>query len=262
MVSEAEEQRRKELIAGKSALDLANAKARLSAEDCRIVEAYFTAMQPYCRKASVAEYKRPCVESSPFSSQMGGQFVGTAAGAWPEVNGEYLEGVLQVNVLELPWVPERLQQFELVQFFAAWKDCRQKATYEDGTWLVKTYQDLSNLVLMEKPFQSLMEPKSIQWKLAEHEIPSYPDNIGIVDEDLERDFQALDDWWLLLEDKFPTSNQTKIGGWPKSQQNGVPDLDAYVVQIDSACNWQWFSAGVGFLFLDDNDTWSSFCDFD
>lgn len=241
--------------------DLAKVKAGLCSEERDIVESYFAVLQPYCRPASVAEYRRPRGHESPFGSHMGGPFVGTASGAWPQVDGNFLEGVLQVNVSELPWVPERLQQFRLIQFFAAWKNWNGTATYENGPWHVCAYKSLNDLVPMVRPFESLMEPKSIQWRLAEHELPCYPDNLGLVDEELDEDFHAIDGWWLLMEDKFPTSAGTKIGGWPVSQQAGIPNHQAYVIQIESAAKWQWFAAGVGFLFLDGDETWNCFCDF-
>jgi hypothetical protein len=242
-------------------LALNNSTAKLSASERHIVDTYFEVLQPHCRTASVAEFRKARGQESPFASKMGGQFVGPPASAWPQSGDEYLEGVLQINIAELPWVPEPLQQFKLIQFFAAWKDWHGTATYENGPWFVSAYKNLDSLVPMERPFESLMESKYIQWKLAKHEIPSYPDNLGIVDEELEEDFHALDDWWLLLDEKYPTSNGTKIGGWPTSQQAGIPNGDTYVIQIDSICNWQWFADGVGFLSLDDSGEWDCFCDF-
>jgi hypothetical protein len=116
MGSKSEKQRRKELTAAKPAENLATAKARLSEKERHIVDKYFEVLQPHCRTASIAEYRRTNGQESPFASKMGGQFVGAAAGAWPQSGDDYLEGVLQINISELPWVPERLQQFKLIQF--------------------------------------------------------------------------------------------------------------------------------------------------
>jgi hypothetical protein len=226
-----------------------------------IAQLYFKELERHKRKASVAELVRGPAREKPTSSSFGATFAGLSHDDWPQSNGPPLEGVLQVNISELPYVPTLLKPIALLQIFASWEEWHGASSYNNHEWIVRTHKSLDNLIPMKRPFTSLLNPCWINWKLVANEIPSYPDNIDLIDCDLEAQFESLNNWEELLIGQYETRLGTKIGGWPYSFQNGAV-CGEYVLQVSSEekANWCWGPNGNAFFGLQ-NGEWKMSWDF-
>lgn len=226
-----------------------------------IIDAYVAELDRHLRSASVARLVRGPARDDPSASCVGGRFLGPQGSSWPRTEGLFLEGIIQIKIGELPTPSPLLEGIKLLQVFAASEEWQGLASYNNGPWEVRTYRSLHDLVPMERPSISLLKPCWIEWELRANEIPSYPDNIELIDGEIEARFQELEGWQELLEGRYDTYAGTKVGGWPYSFQNGA-ECGEFVLQLGSEpkANWVWGPGGSAFFGLS-NGEWNMSWDF-
>ena len=222
----------------------------------RIIDDYFAELDRHLLPASIATLKRR-KQTLYTESCFGGVFAGRKETVWPKnADGKRLEGLLQVRTKDLPFCPKELAGIALIQVFypCAWDTDGSMVhpSYTEGDdehVVVRTYPTLRGLRAMAKPFKSNIKPCRIEWKKVTNEIPSYPDFIGLVDEEKQERFWELKDWVKVLERNYSSNPRTKVGGWPNSCQNGL-NYRGYAIQIGSEykANFQWGHDGTAVVY--------------
>ena len=204
------------------------------------------------KKASVFEIGGFRPPEDPLTSWFGKVNVALPGEEWPLSNGLPMLALAQINLTELPYVPEELSDLQLITVFIDSKELPIDAPNGDK-WQLRAYNDLSELV-------PITEPKDTNtW------LKAFPMKATIVDkdypcwEDVEDCPDELDDDYY---DHFENVVGFKIGGWPSIIQSGAPWKESqFAFQIDTTQkgNWMWGDNGVGFFGrgLDQNkDTWT------
>ena len=221
-------------------------------ERTKIIVEHFADLDRHLKTASIAILKRG-KQSTPTESCFGGVFVGQKDSVWPEFDGEPLDGVLQIRTKDLPFRPKELKGVSLIQIFVpceTWPSGLVNPRYDDGeNVVVRSFSSLRGLHVLEKPFKSDLKPCRIEWKKVENEIPTYPDDIGLVDDEKQERFRELPDWSKVLGRSYSTNPRTKVGGWPNSCQNGL-NYRGYAIQIGSEqkANFMWGHDGTAVLY--------------
>ena len=158
---------------------------------------------------------------------------------WPTVDGTPLSGVCQVNVAELPSVPETLGGVVLMTLFMEVVDGLPDP---NATWEVRTYTSFDELAPIEPVVASAVRPFPMRWHAVEADMPAWEDVSSLLDladpaEYSERPHDGL-----------------KVGGWPTLIQGGThwePEdrrsaAPQFVWQVDSdeKTGIVWGDAGV------------------
>lgn len=126
-------------------------------------------------------------------------------------HGEPMEFICQLNLTTAPYVPEILRDIHLITFFAT-----NRFHIRDGSWCIRTYPSLENLVILEKP----KEPKkNSSWQIERGFECKWSE---------ATDHPVYDDPDLIELPNFDYSNielqnqhRSKIGGYPSSIQSEV-----------------------------------------
>ena len=218
----------------------------------RIVAEYFAELDRHLLPASIAVLSRT-KQSTPTESCFGGVFVGSKDVTWPHCSSRPMEGVLQIRTKDLPHRPPELNEIALIQLFCACEDGPKgpvRPDFDEEDWMeVRTYKTLRGLHPMSRPSRSQIKPCRIQWTKVANEIPSYPDDIGLVDSEKQDRFREIADWVKLESVAYSEHSQTKVGGWPASCQSGL-NRNGYAIQIGSEkkANFMWGDNGVAVLY--------------
>ncbi|MCS7466052.1 DUF1963 domain-containing protein [Stieleria sp. ICT_E10.1] len=219
----------------------------------QIVADHFAELNRHLLPASIATLKRS-KQVTPTESCFGGVFVGRKDSQWPHQDSRPLEGVLQIRTKDLPCRPKQLDNIALIQLFCVC-DCPDKGfpvmpDFDADDWFaVRTYATLRGLRPMDRPARTHLKSCRIEWNKVENEIPTYPDDIGLVDDEKQERFRELDDWAKLERKHYSAHERTKVGGWPVSCQNGL-NYRGYCIQIGSEekANFMWGHDGVAVLY--------------
>lgn len=229
-------------------------KAFPRSERKRVIDDYFAELDRHLRPASVAVLRR-AKQTTPTESCFGGVFVGQKDAVWPEHDGQPLEGVLQIRTKDLPFCPEEIAGISLIQVFVpckTWPSGLVNPRYGNGeNVVVRSFPTLRGLRTLEKPFKSDLKPCRIDWVKVENEFPTYPDDIGLIDDEKRVRFHELPDWTKVLERTYGSSARTKVGGWPNSCQNGL-NYRGYAIQIGSEqkADFMWGHDGTAVVYRD------------
>ena len=223
-------------------------KAVSSADRKRIIQDYFAELDRHLLPASIAILKRS-KQTLPTESCFGGVFAGTKDSVWPELDGVPLEGILQIRTKDLPFRPKQLATISLIQVFVPCDSDAFPTDTEGDKVVVRAFPSLRGLRAIEKPHKSKIKPCRIEWRKVTNEIPTYPDNIGLIDSEKQDRFCELKDWAKVLERHYSTNARTKVGGWPNSCQNGL-NFRGYAIQIGSEykANFQWGHDGTAVVY--------------
>lgn len=167
--------------------------------------------------------------------------------SWPQSDGRPMWPLCQIIVDELPFVPDSLRDLALVRIYVD-PDFHHCNTDSGEGWCVRVSHSLDGMIETQPPDHgSNIKPRRARWQLIDEDYPC--------SEDLPDDFpDELVEIWM---DCCPTSDGTKLGGWPQLIQSEIswfpgnkhPANPEYAIQIDSSekCGWQWGDAGVGYF---------------
>ncbi|MHC4864890.1 MAG: DUF1963 domain-containing protein [Planctomycetota bacterium] len=188
----------------------------------------------------------------PFASWFGRVRVARPDEAWPDHEGEIMVPLCQINLSELPYVPEKLRNVALITVFIDAEDLPTGAPNGRG-WELRTYPSLEGLAeTVEPDCEGAIKPFPVRWELIEEDYPCW--------EDVPRQLctkmlaEGTDEEYF---DLFENVACSKVGGWPSLIQGGImwgpknlvpPDMD-YVFQINSEPKgaWGWGDAGTGYF---------------
>ena len=214
----------------------------------------------------------------PHASWMAGVGCGRADEEPPAVNGEVMVPILQINVAELPSVPDAMAdlalvvvwmsehfQFESGQFTGCDHD-RYGGEYRSqySGWAVREYASLDGLLPQidrrkhprRHDDRFGPRPYPVRWTRMDDEWPSLIDAAKQIPE--------LRGW--LRDPAFDTQirerrdNQcmgTKVGGYPFTIQTGFDGMEDFVLQIDGdvKANIWWLGGGLAYFCRSSTGEW-------
>lgn len=167
--------------------------------------------------------------------------------SWPEMNGEPMHALCQINLSELPFRPPRLGDIELITVFIGPQDLPIDAS-NGQNWCLRAYKDASHLVpLTPRSTNSIIKPLPMRPVVIEEDFPCWEDVTEELAEEIEDNYYDL----------FENVHGLKLGGWPTLIQSEIfwapwnrhPANPEYVFQIASTDKggWSWGDGGVGYF---------------
>lgn len=162
---------------------------------------------------------------------------------WPEWQGKKLCPLLQLNLVDLPFLPRLLQDVGFLTLFVHPEHYPEDSP-NGTTWLLRTYSSLDGLVPLAAP--------ALDWSVKRQAL----DVARLVEDypSFEEVSESLSDQFY---DQYSTRDGIKVGGWPRLLQSelpwaphrGHPAKPEYVLQIDSMVelNWSWGDVGCAYI---------------
>ena len=225
------------------------------------IEQTFRNIEKNLKRTSIARLGGFRPPQNPTISWFGGQGVGSFGEVLPQYQGKNMFVLLQVNVTELPYAPESLNDTKLLVVFLNREQIPFNRKHGEG-WLIKEYRSLEGLQpLPASNDKEMVRPFPIHWELSESDAPCWETACNIIDMKAINESEVASD---LFFEKYTNYSGTKIGGWPTEIQHFVGNEEnEFVFQIGSEgkSNWQWLDGGVGYFFKDRNDEWVFECQF-
>lgn len=215
-------------------------------------ERYFKAYRAVSKPGYIAKFPRFGNEIA--KSHFGGEFLMLPTDEWPISNGQPMSAVLEVHLNEISNLPEPLQGFDLVQVFLVLEEEGEWPVFRDKGFYVRTLMYDEKLIPRSEGLK--VAETAINWEFVAHDIPVYPDDLDLIDDELSDEFTALPNWSALKANQFPCGLFTRIGGWPKWVQNGG-SVGEFCIQLEGE------SAGVdmgfdGSVYFGYDNGWKSF----
>lgn len=177
----------------------------------------------------------------------------------PLYNGKEMFPLLQINVTELPLIPEALAETKLLIVFFNQDEVPFDGPHGEG-WLIREYQSLDGLVALPKiDLSGILRPFPIKWKLVDDDAPGWETAMGLVDLTSVNTDEEFDEAFC---HDFKSYVCTKVGGYPDDIQH-APRLDNFVFQIGSEekAHWNWIDSGTAYFYKDSFGQWSWDCQF-
>jgi hypothetical protein len=219
-------------------------------ESDNFIHKTFNVIDKQLRSASIATLDESMLRDKKGMSWFGGKFLGLSEEIWPETEHGPMLPLLQVQVLDLPYVPEPLKSIGL---FTVFIDSRQPPAksplVNDHGWRIRTYANLEELKPLEQPeIARSLRPCPIRWELSSSEGPTWDDAQRLVD---ARHFFNVMHSILLYHERYKVHLGTKVGGWPGWIQKSLVDPEGFVMQIASEhkANWNFGDKGKCYLFF-------------
>ncbi|HTA40301.1 MAG TPA: hypothetical protein VK760_14555, partial [Candidatus Acidoferrales bacterium] len=131
---------------------------------------------------------------------------------WPYFAGRPMQPVVQLNLLQAPYVPENLRDVALIAVFFDREAMPVDAKNGDG-WLLRAYPNLECLQPLSAPSEfEKLRGRPARYALLERDFPDWDDaaNLNVSDD--------LSEGW---EDEFGSTEGSKLGGWPTLLQSEV-----------------------------------------
>jgi uncharacterized protein YwqG len=197
------------------------------------------------RPASVARVVTGRVEPDAFRSRLGAVSVARIDEPWPEFDGRPMAGLAQVNLSEVPYVPDGLRGLAFLTLYIS--EDGYGLMIPDGHpngegWLLRTYPSLEGLVEVRSPREPAgwLRPRDLRWESVE-DMPAsedLEDLVGVAD---YRQVEALLAGQEVQDVIGRPADGTKLGGWPTLIQSEInwaplnqhPAKPSYCFQIDS-----------------------------
>lgn len=152
--------------------------------------------------------------------------------SWPTKNGNPLSLVAEIFINDLPFCPPVLNRIKLLQLYLELtpaSDTEPEYPFE-GAWHVQSYERIDHLV--EHSDGLVLDKTLLSWDYADT-TPSYPDNLSIINQDLEDAFEDLPNSVELYADMDASGfGGNMVGGWPTWLNGG--DTDTYVMQLEGS----------------------------
>jgi uncharacterized protein YwqG len=182
-----------------------------------------------------------------FASWFGRVRVERADEAWPQFEGRPMAALCQMNIAELPYVPERLKGIALVTVFIDPEELPSDSSNGEG-WELRAYASLDGLVEVATPSSGqVIKAFPVRWELIEEDYPCWEDLAFDVPRDVGDNYY----------DVFDNVHCSKVGGWPSLIQSEVSwgaksramGHVEYMFQIDSEekAQWTWGDTGTGYF---------------
>lgn len=210
------------------------------------------------RRAAIAHVGGFRPPENPTASWFG-KGVGFEDEGLPTYKGKEMFPLLQINVEELPFVPDELAETKLLVVFFNQEDLPFDKPNGDG-WLIREYKTLEGLVpLPQFDLSEILRPFPVRWELIEDDAPGWETAWSLIDlTPVNKDEEVNESFYKDFK-RYPC---TKIGGYPDEVQGGI-EQDNFVFQIGTepkVC-WQWVDRGTAYFFKSKNGEWSWDCQF-
>lgn len=141
-------------------------------------------------------------EDSTSASWFGKVLLGKPDEKWPESNGSPMIPICQINLTEISELPEQLSDLQLITLFIDSEELPDDSPNGEG-WLIRTYDNLSELVHLENPeYSSPIKPYQMKTLEPQDDYPFLEDLPVDLPEEFEEDYHTL----------FPNVEGVKLGG--------------------------------------------------
>ena len=207
------------------------------------------------RKATLMQICDFIENDNIYSSWFGKVLLSLPNEKWPTSNGEPMDPLCQINVTQLPYIPEELKDIEFITIFIDPNELPINNRNGEN-WLLRAYKKINDLVPLEQVnTSSQIIPHPIIGQLIEEDYPSFDDYLNLKENDKEIYLpkQVEDEF----DDCFKNVAGIKFGGWPTLLQSEIywgpgnqhPIKPQFVFQINSIpkCNFYWGDDGVGYF---------------
>jgi hypothetical protein len=209
------------------------------------------------RKASIASVERRKPYNGILSSQFGGPGVGKADEALPAFNGKDMFCLLQVNLRELPYVPNELHNIALIVIFFNRDFIPVGRSHGDG-WLIREYQTFQGLQLLPISNEiSIVQNFPVRWSMVSDDTADIQtawalSKKSISDDNNMNEMIEKGNYWF-----------TKFGGFP-CEINSKVNVENFVFQIRSEQKPKWMcdKNGILYFFKDRFGQWNFECQFE
>lgn len=166
---------------------------------------------------------------------------------WPHSDGKPMHALCQINLLDLPYRPPRLDDLEFISVFIG--PSKLPSDKPNGErWCLRAYRSLAELRSLEVvETGSCIKSFPMRPRAVDDDFPCWEDaGLGIPEEIANQYY-----------DLFHNVPGFKMGGWPSLIQSEIcwaawnkhPISPEYVFQIDTSekGNWTWGDNGVGYF---------------
>ncbi|MBK1810764.1 DUF1963 domain-containing protein [Clostridium sp. YIM B02505] len=174
---------------------------------------------------------------------------------WPICNGIPMHALCQINLTQLPYVPESLNDLEFLVVFISPDEYPNNDT-NGVNWCLRAYKRIEELVPLKQIVTgSTIREFQMRGILIDEDYPCWEDfsDATLQDNPLELTDELEEYYW----DNLENVSGFKIGGWPTLIQSEIywapynqhPAKPEYIFQIDSTekGNWMWGDNGVGYF---------------
>jgi uncharacterized protein YwqG len=223
------------------------------------VKQTYEELYTHLKCASVAQIGGFRPPENKLTSWFGGRGVGKKHETLPQYKGRNMFALLQVNVDELPVVPDELKGIALLIMFINREEYPFDKPHGDG-WEIREYTTLDGLTLLpESNEKSLVKEFPIKWNEVKDDAPDWENAWELVNLDPINNTEGADEAFYCDLKRYPN---TKFGGYPKCIQHAA-DLDGFVFQIGSEekPNWMWADNGIAYFNKNKSGEWSFDCQF-
>lgn len=167
--------------------------------------------------------------------------------SWPESNGKPMYALCQLNLTELPYRPNGLDDIQFITVFIG-PDNLPDDSPNGVNWCLRAYKNIDDLVdLVPKKTAATIKALPMRPEILEEDYPCWEDLSHECPEELDDDCYDL----------FENQSGFKLGGWPSLIQSEIfwapwnkhPIKPEYIFQIDSTekGDWAWGDGGVGYF---------------
>lgn len=213
-----------------------------------IAQGAFAELDKHLRSTSIAVIGGSRPTGNPLASRFTGDFVMLPEEEWPISNGRLLQAFLQVNVSELPYVPEQLKGFQIVTIFIDEENVPYDQQPSGVGWVLRAYTSADGLAPRKNPIAgSTLKAFEVSWTKSDSEGPNWEDAWSIAD--LSK-FNELEGSVDIYYDRYKNQLSTKVGGWPSLIQSELRmGPNNFVLQVDSEekAGWSYLDAGTMYV---------------
>jgi uncharacterized protein YwqG len=201
------------------------------------------------RKATLLKVGGFRPSNDPYASWFGEVRFCARDETWPYSTGKPMIPLAQINISELPYVPERLAGIAFITVFIDADTVPTDSPNGDG-WELRVYKTIDELKPIEKPkISSHIKSFPMSASEIENDYPCWEDIAFECPEEIEEQYLEL----------YENYSGFKFGGWPTLIQSEIywaawndhPAAPEYVFQIDTEAkaHWSWGDGGVGYFGL-------------
>jgi hypothetical protein len=188
------------------------------------------------------------------ASWFGNVLLSAPGESWPNSPKRPMSPLIQINLKEVQYVPEKLKDYEMITVFIDPEDIPINMNERKGIE-IRLYKRIDELVpLVDRPnLDFCIRPFPLKWQQTTQEGPDYSIAMGMTD---MTDFGLFfDDLFNVFSERYHCTDKTKIGGYPALIQDHLEfGNENYLFQIGSEekASWMWGDCGIGYFGMDDN----------
>ncbi|WP_222430798.1 DUF1963 domain-containing protein [Cohnella terricola] len=173
---------------------------------------------------------------------------------WPYSNNKPMIPLCQINITQLPYIPELLKDIEMITLFID-SDELPDNNPNGQKWCLRAYKCIKDLVpILNVPYESNIMVFEMKPSLIEEDYPCWDD---FVEELNKQNIPITEEVNEFYDNHLNNVSGFKVGGWPTTIQSEIywapynqhPVNPLFVFQIDSTekGNWYWGDSGVGYF---------------